>query len=234
MTRLVVFDVDGTLVDSQDMIVEAQRRTFEAHGLPVPGRARALSIVGLSLPEAFTMLAGETAPVAMLVETYKRVFRDLRHDPVFAEPLFPDVANVLAALADDSAFKLAIATGKSRRGVDHILARHGFEEFFSDIQTADDAPSKPHPGMLLQAMRAVGATPDVTVMVGDSTFDMLMARAAGVTALGVSWGYHKPTHLREAGAVAILEQIAALPAFLAGHDAAVGNVAGGHLQAVVR
>ena len=220
MTRLVVFDVDGTLVDSQNMIVEAQRRTFLAHGLPVPDRAQALSIVGLSLPEAFTALVGQGAPVADLVGTYKRVFRELRHDRAFAEPLYPGVAAVLDALAVEPGMTLAIATGKSRRGVDHMLERHGFVGRFASIQTADDAPSKPHPAMLLQAMHATGAAPEDTVMVGDSTFDMLMGRAAGVTALGVAWGYHAPTSLREAGAVAILSQMAALPDFLAGRDEA--------------
>lgn len=220
MRRLVVFDVDGTLVDSQNMIVEAQRRTFVAHGLPVPDRARALSIVGLSLPEAFTALVGQGVPVADLVGTYKRVFRDLRHDPAFAEPLYPGVGAVLDALAAEPGIILAIATGKSRRGVDHMLERHGFVGRFACVQTADDAPSKPHPAMLLQAMSATGTTADAAVMVGDSTFDMQMSRAAGVTALGVAWGYHAPAALREAGAVAILPQMAALPDFLAGRDAA--------------
>lgn len=214
MTRLVVFDVDGTLVDSQNMIVEAQRRTFEAHGLAVPERARALSIVGLSLPEAFTVLVGDGAPVAGLVETYKRMFRMLRHDPAFAEPLYPGVAAMLDVLAARPDITLAIATGKSRRGVDHMLERHGFVGRFAAILTADDAPSKPHPGMLLQAMQATGARPETTLMVGDSTFDMLMSRAAGVTALGVAWGYHAPARLREAGAVAILPEMAALSGFL--------------------
>ncbi|MCC5977342.1 MAG: HAD-IA family hydrolase [Salinarimonas sp.] len=232
MTHLVVFDVDGTLVDSQNMIVEAQRRTFEAHGLPVPDRTRALSIVGLSLPEAFIALAGQDAPVAALVNTYKQMFQELRHDPAFAEPLYPGVAMVLESLAARPDITLAIATGKSRRGVDHMLARHGFTDMFASIQTADDAPSKPHPGMLLQAMRATGAMPDATVMVGDSTFDMLMSRAAAVRAIGVSWGYHAPALLREAGAATILEQISALPALLAGHatvgdDAAEGMAQGG-------
>lgn len=224
MRRLVVFDIDGTLVDSQNMIVEAQRRTFLAHGLPVPDRARALSIVGLSLPEAFTALVGHGAPVADLVATYKSVFRELRHDPAFAEPLYPGVDAVLDALATAPDITLAIATGKSRRGVDHMLERHGFGGRFSSIQTADDAPSKPHPAMLLQAMQVTGTAPGDAVMVGDSTFDMQMSRAAGVTALGVAWGYHAPAILREAGAVAILPQMAALLDFLAGrHDAAAAG-----------
>lgn len=204
MITLVIFDVDGTLVDSQNIIVEAQRRTFRAHGLAAPSRERSLSIVGLSLPEAFTALVGADGPVAALVETYKQVFGDLRHDPDYAEPLFPGAAEVLARLRRRPDTHLAIATGKSRRGVAHLIARHGFEDMFASIQTADDAPSKPHPGMVLQAMAAVGAKPQETVMIGDSTYDMIMTRAADAIPLGVSWGYHTPQNLREAGAGAIL------------------------------
>jgi phosphoglycolate phosphatase len=225
MTQLVVFDVDGTLVDSQDVIVEAQRRTFEAHGLAVPDRARALSIVGLSLPEAFTVLAGPQAPVDELVATYKRVFRDMRLEAAFTEPLYPGVAAMFDTLATRPEITLAIATGKSRRGVDHMLERHGLVGRFATIQTADDAPSKPHPGMLLQAMEATGAHPERTVMVGDSTYDMRMSRAAGVTALGVAWGYHAPALLREAGAVAILPEIGALMDYLALRGDTVGTAA---------
>ena len=98
---------------------------------------------------------------------------------------------------------LGIATGKSRRGVAHLVERHGWHRTFATIQTADDATSKPDPAMLRQAMAEVGAAPRDTLMIGDSTFDMLMARAAGVRPIGVSWGYHPVTALEEAGAEAI-------------------------------
>ena len=200
----MILDVDGTLVDSQNLIVEAQRRAFSACGLPAPSRARSLSIVGLSLPEAFTALVGPSGPVAELVEAYKASFGELRADPTTEEPLFPGAAEALARLASVPDLRLGIATGKSRRGVGRILDRHGWWDRFATVQTADDAPSKPNPAMILQAMAEAGTEPDRTAMVGDTTFDIAMARGAGVRAIGVSWGYHPVAALREAGAHAIL------------------------------
>lgn len=200
LLKLVLFDVDGTLVDSQEIIVSAQRMAFAAHGLEPPSRERSLSIVGLSLVEAFTVLVGPKGPIEGLVEAYKDAFLSLRQDPANAEPLFPGVESCLEWLHSREDVLLGIATGKSRRGVAHLLDRHGWRDVFSVIQTADDAPSKPHPAMILQAMQNVGAAPGDTVMVGDSSFDMAMARAAGVLPVGVSWGFQPVTALTEAGA----------------------------------
>jgi phosphoglycolate phosphatase len=212
--KLVIFDVDGTLVDSQDLIVAAQREAFAAHGLKPPSRQRALSVVGLSLPEAFTALIGAHGPVEALAAAYKEAFARFRADPAYHEPLFPGVAELIAELGGQGDIALAIATGKSRRGVAHLLERHGWNRLFASIQTADDAPSKPDPTMLRQAMNEGGATPQETVMVGDSTFDMAMARAADVAAIGVSWGYHPPTALMEAGAAVVVESYTELRALL--------------------
>lgn len=204
--RLVILDVDGTLVDSQAIIVEAQRRTFRALGLPAPSRARSLSIVGLSLPEAFRVLAGEAAPWQEMAQTYRDVFFDLRADATFEEPLYPGVADTLAALARREDVLLGIATGKSRRGVAHLVAREGWEGLFSTVQTADDAPSKPHPGMILQALAGTGTSPSDAAMVGDTTFDMDMAAAAGIAGIGVSYGYHGVDALRDRGAHTIVDR----------------------------
>ena len=108
--------------------------------------------------------------------------------------------------------ELGIATGKSRRGVAHLLDRHGWAGIFATIQTADDHPSKPHPAMLEKALAETGADRRDSVMVGDSTFDMAMARDAGIGAIGVSWGYHRPEALRESrrrGDRALLRRAAA-------------------------
>jgi phosphoglycolate phosphatase len=201
--KLIVFDVDGTLVDSEDLIVAAQRAAFLAHGLEPPTRERSLSIVGLSLVQAMRVLVPD-GPAESLAEGYKTAFQRLRADPAYREPLFPGAAEILAELSGRDEVVLGIATGKSRRGVAHLLARHGWERVFATIQTADDHPSKPHPAMLEQALAETGAAPRDSVMIGDSTFDMAMARAAGIGAVGVSWGYHRPEALRETGAEAIV------------------------------
>ncbi|MBZ6079256.1 HAD-IA family hydrolase [Microvirga puerhi] len=198
--KLVIFDVDGTLVDSQNMIVAAQHRAFAAVGLEPPTRERALSIVGLSLVEAFTVLVGPEGPVENLVRVYKEAFGTLRADPANAEPLFPGALACLQALRQRDEVLLGIATGKSRRGVNRLLEHEGWHGHFATIQTADDAPSKPHPGMILQAMAEVGADAMDTVMIGDSSYDMAMACAAGVLPIGVSWGFQPVASLVAAGA----------------------------------
>ena len=210
--KLIVFDVDGTLVDSQHLIVAAQGMAFAEHGIPAPGRTEALSVVGLSLPQAFRRLVGEDGPVQSLSESYKRAFQTLRLDPTYEEPLFPGMGDLLTRLHARDDVLLGIATGKSRRGVNHLIEVQGWEGWFSTTQTADDAPSKPDPAMLLQAMADTGLDPDATVMVGDTSYDMAMAVAAGAAAVGVGWGYHVPGALYAAGAVTVVNDAAALGA----------------------
>lgn len=205
-----MFDVDGTLVDSQHLIVAAQVQAFAENGLPAPARREALSVVGLSLPQAFRRLVGEDGPIAELSESYKRAYNRLRLDPDYEEPLYPGMGDLLAALRGRADVRLGIATGKSRRGVDRLIECHGWQGWFATTQTADDAPSKPDPAMLRQAMAEAGAGPEATVMVGDTTFDMAMAVAAGAAAVGVAWGYHPPGALYGAGAVTVVETAGAL------------------------
>jgi phosphoglycolate phosphatase len=212
--RLVVFDVDGTLVDSQHLIVAAQAVAFGAVGLPAPERRIALSVVGLSLPQAFRRLVGDDGPVAELSEHYKVAYNQLRQDPEHEEPLFPGMADLVARLHTREDVALAIATGKSRRGVEHLLDHYSWRDVFVTTQSADDAPSKPDPTMLQQAMAAAGATPENTVMIGDTTYDIGMAVAAGVAPIGVSWGYHAPGTLYRAGAVAVVDTAEALGGLL--------------------
>jgi phosphoglycolate phosphatase len=211
----VIFDVDGTLVDSQNMIVAAQREAFAACGLEPPSRARSLSIVGLSLAEAFTALVGAGGPIEALAEAYKAAFGRLRADPACEEPLFPGAEALIARLAARSDVMLGIATGKSRRGVAHILETHGWTDVFATVQTADDAPSKPDPTMLRQALADTGIQADSAVMIGDTSFDMGMAKAARLHAVGVSWGYHPVAALREAGADTIIDSFEAFDTVLA-------------------
>ncbi len=212
--KLVLFDVDGTLVDSRKIIVAAQQKTFAVHGLEPPSPERALSIVGLSLAEAFIALAGPKAPIADLVTTYREVSATLRRDPAHAETLFPGAAECIATLRGRTDVLLGIATGNSQRGVARIVDSFGWHGVFASIQTADDAPSKPHPAMILQAMQETGAAPHETVMIGDSSYDMAMARAAGVLPVGVSWGFQPVSALAEAGAGLVVHSFSELEAVL--------------------
>ena len=228
--RLVIFDCDGTLVDSQHVIVAAMELAFAGAGLDRPKRDAVLSIVGLSLPEAMwrMKLAHDIAPdeglLHRLVEGYKQAFGQLRNDPAHDEPMFPGALEGVQALAEREDIVLGIATGKSRRGVDRLLARFGLEDHFTTIQTADDAPSKPHPAMLVQALQEADVTADAAVMVGDTSFDIEMARGAGMPGLGVAWGYHPVEALEAAGASHIAEDFADLIEAIWSHlDAAGGE-----------
>ena len=210
--KLVIFDCDGTLVDSQHLILTAMTRAYRAHGIPLPERETLLSVVGLSLVEAFTALGNGAAgfPVAGLAEQYRLAFHALRQGGAEVEPLYPGAAAAIRTLALRDGVVLGIATGKSQRGVRHVLGHHGLLDHFSTIKTADDAPSKPDPGMVLHAMRDAGVGPSETIVVGDTIYDIAMARAAGATGLGVTWGYHRAAALTESGAFAVIGEFRSL------------------------
>lgn len=201
MNRLAIFDCDGTLVDSQHNICLAMEDCFQRGGLVAPDRAAIRRIVGLSLVEAVCALAPEAEPALQrqMSEDYKTAFQRLRGFGLVEEPLFDGVAEMIAALADDG-WILGVATGKSDRGLAFCLEHHGIAHHFATLQTADRHPSKPHPSMIDQAMNDAGAMAEDTLMIGDTGFDIGMARAAGVTAIGVAWGYHDPAELIEQGA----------------------------------
>lgn len=211
--KLVVFDCDGTIVDSQAGIVLSMVHAFTALAMLPPTREATLSVVGLSLPEAFAVLApdADRGTRAALAERYKTAFRDLKHDPAETEILFPQAMETISHLALRDDHLLGIATGKSRRGIERLFDREGWHESFATIQTADDHPSKPHPSMLQQAMLETQSSVERTVMVGDTTYDMIMARSAGVAAIGVAWGYHPVADLERAGAHLIIERFEDLP-----------------------
>jgi len=215
--RLIVFDFDGTLVDSQRAILAAMGHAFAAHSLagPAPGAVR--RIVGLKLEIAIARLLPNPSDDAMasrVADSYRSAYFTLRQRPDYEEPLFPGVQEGLRRLDMPQAC-LGIATGKSRRGLLACLERHDIRKHFVTLQTAEDGPSKPHPEILHLAMAEVGAEPAETVLVGDTTYDMEMAGNAGVAAIGVSWGYHGATELRASGARRIVERFADLHAALA-------------------
>ncbi|KQB96012.1 HAD family hydrolase [Loktanella sp. 1ANDIMAR09] len=190
--RLVIFDVDGTLVDSQAEILAAMALAFQAEGMTLPERETVLSIVGLSLAEAFQVLCPDSDETrrARMVAAYKDGFMTLRSQDKEMGPLFDGAREALDELRAQDHTLLAVATGKSRRGLDKVLERHGLTGVFHSEQVADHHPSKPNPSMILTALNETGVMPHKAVMLGDTTFDMDMARAAGIKKIGVTWGYH--------------------------------------------
>lgn len=215
--RLVLFDVDGTLVDSQASIIAAMTAAFGSAGLAVPEPARILSIVGLSLDRAMAQLKPDQDEDVhdALVAAYKEAFRTQRLADAAGHlaPLYPGARAALDHLAGAEGILLGVATGKSRRGLDALIEMHGLTGVFVTRQVADDHPSKPHPAMILTAMAETGCAARDTVMIGDTSYDMDMARAAGVAGLGVSWGYHAAADLR-GRAQDMIDDFAALPAAL--------------------
>ena len=217
--RLVVFDLDGTLIDSQRVILAAMAEAFDAAGHPVPPDAEVLAVVGLSLPEAMVALAPHLprAETLGLAERYRERFvaRRAAGGAEAEAPLYPGARAALDRLASRPDALLGVATGKARPGLEHALAVHGLGGLFATTQTADAHPSKPHPSMLRAALAETGVAPHRGVMVGDTAFDVEMGRAAGLAAIGVAWGYHPRARLEAAGADLVIEDFGALDAALA-------------------
>ena len=213
---LAIWDVDGTLVDSRASIQEAMTHAFEAARLPPPPYDATRRIVGLSLSPALAALAPELDAGALdgLADAYRQAWLDMHDAPGFSEPLYPGAQACLERLARDG-WRLSMATGKSRRGVERALGMHGWSDLFLSTHCADDGPGKPDPAMVLAALDAAGARPSAAVMIGDTAFDMAMARAAGVRAVGVSWGFHTAEEVRAGGADVVVEDFAALERALA-------------------
>ncbi len=217
LLRLVVFDCDGTLVDSQHAIAHCMDHAFAEHGLECPGLEKTRTIIGLSLPEAITHLARPAVLNASLIQavtnSYKSAFFTLRQSPDFFEPLFPGVLEVIENL-DQRGWLSGVATGKARRGLDAVLERNNLSRRFVTLQTCDNHPSKPHPSMLEAAMTETGTDPRNCAMIGDTSFDIEMGRAAGMLSIGVAWGYHERETLEKAGAHAVIDHFDQLPDML--------------------
>lgn len=213
--RLAIFDCDGTLVDSQADIGAAMDGAFHAMGLVPPPRSETWRIVGLSLVEAMRRLhpEGDAQAHDMLTQAYKDTFRARREAGMVGEPLYDGIAALVEDLAQRG-WLLGVATGKSDRGLAHCLATHGLSRHFVTLQTADRHPSKPHPSMIEACLDATGADTALTVMIGDTAYDMAMARNAGVRAIGVDWGYHERAELFAAGAHAVAGTVAELAELL--------------------
>lgn len=208
MTQLIVFDCDGTLVDSQAVIVACAQDAFAAVGLVVPSPEQIRHIVGVSLEPAMRMLLGRDDPELgrRIAEAYREAFFARRALPDHDEPLFEGVVETLDVLAARGAL-MGVATGKTMRGLAQILERHALEHYFATLQTADLHPSKPHPSMLEAAMRETGAAADATWIIGDTTWDIEMGRLAGCHVIGVSYGNHPADALHAAGATHVIDRL---------------------------
>ncbi|MCZ0811472.1 MAG: HAD-IA family hydrolase [Pseudomonadota bacterium] len=212
--RLVIFDVDGTLVDSQADILAAMGHAFGSAGHPMPPRAEVLSIVGLSLDVAVARLAPEldTSLHARMVDWYKEAYIALRAQAgaAHSSPLYPGALAAIEALHAQPETLLGVATGKSRRGLDKLFEAHDLGRYFVTRQVSDHHPSKPHPSMIAAALAETGVAPGDAVMIGDTSYDMDMAQAAGIAAIGVGWGYHPPATLARTAALGVIDDFSQL------------------------
>jgi phosphoglycolate phosphatase len=204
--RLLAFDFDGTLMDSQRDIVACMREAFTQFGLNLPEEEAVRQQVGLNLPDIMANLRPDLKREDhfTLSELYRDVYLERRLGNKLEEVLFSDIKSTLSGMQDDEIF-MAICTGKKLRGLVPALEHNQIDHFFHSLHTPDNAPGKPNPTMLQQAMEFSATPVDQTVMIGDTTYDMQMAKNAGVTAIGVAWGYHSEQQLVEAGASEVLK-----------------------------
>jgi phosphoglycolate phosphatase len=215
MTKLAIFDCDGTLVDSQANICLAMEHAFDEAGMTPPSRLATRRIVGLSLVEAMRMLLpdADAAVHSEMAERYRASYLVLRNNGLEHEPLYDGIAALLSSM-DEAGWLLGVATGKSDRGLERCLDQHGIKGLFVTLQTADRHPSKPHPSMVYTALTDAGVEAKDAVVIGDTVYDIHMGKAAGCRTIGVNWGYHPVDELRGAGADAIAESMDELAALL--------------------
>lgn len=217
--KLVLFDCDGTLVDSVGLIHEVMARTFLHFGHNRPEMSLTKSIIGLTLDIAIARMQGkphvDDEAIAMTAH-YKSIYAATRAEAGFQELLFAGITAMIGTLAQRDALLMGAVTGKSRRGLDLIMDTHGFRQHFIVSRTADDCPSKPHPAMVTECCSQTGIVPADTIVIGDAIYDMQMAKAAGAKAVGVAWGYASVEDLWKAGADAIVEHPSEIPGHIPG------------------
>ncbi|MFK3692689.1 HAD family hydrolase [Agrobacterium tumefaciens] len=215
--KLVLFDCDGTLVDSAGLIHAVMAQTFADFGKPRPDMSQTKAIIGLTLDIAIARMLGRAHvddEASAMALRYKENYLPLKERAENPTPLFEGIAPLIEMLAKRDDVLIGAVTGKGRRGLLQILESHGFTEHFIVSRTADDCPSKPHPAMVMECCHETGMVPADTVVIGDAIYDMQMAKAAGAKAIGVSWGYASVDDLWKAGADAVVSHPRGIPAFV--------------------
>ncbi len=206
--KLVVFDLDGTLIDTVSLFIASISCALDKMGQPVPDEKTLRSISGLGMQAGIGRIAPDLGK-----DEFDELIRRYREESLARasksrqEELFPGAREVLQNLQEREDFLMAVATGKALDSTERILKHHDIKGLFTSIHTPDTNIAKPHPDMIASAMEIVDADPERTVMIGDTTHDMKMAVAAGVRALGVSWGYHEPDELKGAGADMVIDEM---------------------------
>lgn len=215
--KLAIFDCDGTLVDGQHMIISSMKEASEKCKIPYPGDEQVRRIVGLSLFEAITMIYPKISDNdhTMLHRAFVEHFQYLRTLDDQHEPLYDGIHETILDL-HQAGILLGVATGKSSRGLRSTLSNHNLQDYFVTLNTADDGPGKPHPSMIKVALSDTGVDPENAVMIGDTTYDMVMAANAGVRSIGVTWGYHDREELISSGADHIIDEISGLADLIKG------------------
>lgn len=199
---LVVFDCDGTLVDSQHAIIASTEYALTRAELPVPERQKILNAVGLPLDVALQRHApdADAKLLEQILEDYRTESVRLAQQDTRGQIMFPGMRDLIVSLGGHDNVRLGMITMKSRRGVERVVDAYEIRPYFHALKSADDGPGKPAPDLLLDVMRELDIQPSHTMMIGDTSFDMMMARAAGTYAIGVSWGYQTVDELEESGA----------------------------------
>lgn len=215
--KLVLFDCDGTLVDSAGLIHAVMSETFADFGKPRPDISETKAIIGLTLDIAIARMLSRAHvddEAAAMALRYKENYHPLRERFENATPLFDGIASLIDMLSKRDDVLIGAVTGKGRRGLTQILETHGFADHFIVSRTADDCPSKPHPAMVTECCHETGMVPADTIVIGDAIYDMQMAKAAGAKAIGVSWGYASVEDLWTAGADSVVNHPSEIPAYV--------------------
>ena len=218
--KLALFDLDGTLVDSRALIAESMDEAFRKSGLAGCSYDQVRQIVGIELFEAIPMLLPDDYPAdgaVKIANDFREIFVRNRSDGTHTESLYDGALEILETL-DSDGWLLGVATGKPRRGLDHILKTHDLNGTFVTLNTSCTGPGKPNPRMVIEAINEVGVEPTRTVVIGDSSHDILMALNANVRAAGVTWGFHTADELSKAGAHSVHDDFACLERELAAFD----------------